>query len=212
MASAGWCRKTGQRYGDSLARLVKESRQNPKELRRAVADCLRARGCEKLHFTQNPGRGVYWLNWSPIGRRVDRHDHDQRPNLTGAAPDSMRSSGFVRSVRSGLGGPARGPGASPEHHHFLAPYRPEVTFDPLSFKVMQVVERPLPPIRNDMGDLCALEKDKIHATQGIPPASLNGLRSGEHPQDTASVKAKQGYAVRRQHCGSLRSGGLRSPS
>ena len=51
-------------YGDSLAMLVKESRQNPKELRRAVADCLRARGCEKLHFTQNPRRGVYWLNWS----------------------------------------------------------------------------------------------------------------------------------------------------
>ena len=29
-----------------------------------MADRLRARGCEKLHFTQNPRRGVYWLNWS----------------------------------------------------------------------------------------------------------------------------------------------------
>ncbi len=51
-------------FRDSLAKLVKESRQSPKELRWAVADHLKARGCEQLHFTHASGRGVYWLNWS----------------------------------------------------------------------------------------------------------------------------------------------------
>ena len=50
-------------YRDALVRLVKESRQNPKELRQAVAVCLRRRGC-KLHFTHNAMQKVYWLNWS----------------------------------------------------------------------------------------------------------------------------------------------------
>ena len=50
-------------YRDALVRLVEESRQNPKELRQAVADCLKRRGC-KLHFTHNATQGVYWLNWS----------------------------------------------------------------------------------------------------------------------------------------------------
>ncbi len=54
-------------YGDSLARLVKESRQSPKELRRTVAEHLKARGRGTLHFTQNPRSGVYWLNWSNAG-------------------------------------------------------------------------------------------------------------------------------------------------
>ena len=49
-------------YSDALVRLVKESKQNPKELRQAVADCLKGRGC-KLHFTHNAMQGVYWLNW-----------------------------------------------------------------------------------------------------------------------------------------------------
>lgn len=50
-------------YRDSLVMLVKEFRQNPKELRRAVAGCLEGRGC-KLHFSHNARRGIYWLNWN----------------------------------------------------------------------------------------------------------------------------------------------------
>ena len=54
-------------YRDTLVRLVRESKQNPKELRRAVADCLKRRGCDTLHFTKNHRRGVYWLNWNNAG-------------------------------------------------------------------------------------------------------------------------------------------------
>ena len=45
---------------------MKESRQDPTQLRWAVAECLRGRACEKLQFTHRPGRGVYWLNWSSV--------------------------------------------------------------------------------------------------------------------------------------------------
>lgn len=50
-------------YCDSIVMLVKQSRQNPMALRRAVADCLERRGC-KLHYTHNAKQRVYWLNWS----------------------------------------------------------------------------------------------------------------------------------------------------
>ena len=49
-------------YRDALVMLVKASRQDPLDLRRAVANCLKRQGC-KLLFTQNPPKGIYWLNW-----------------------------------------------------------------------------------------------------------------------------------------------------
>lgn len=49
-------------YSEALVRLVHQSRQDPKELRQAVADRLKGRGRE-LHFTHNATQGVYWLNW-----------------------------------------------------------------------------------------------------------------------------------------------------
>ena len=49
-------------YGDALVMLVKASRQDPLDLRAAVAVCLKRQGC-KLHFTMNPPKGIYWLNW-----------------------------------------------------------------------------------------------------------------------------------------------------
>ena len=49
-------------YGDALVALVKASRQDPLDLRTAVADCLK-RQCCKLKFAMNPPKGIYWLNW-----------------------------------------------------------------------------------------------------------------------------------------------------
>lgn len=48
-------------YRDSFVRLVKESRQDPKGLRSAVADFLRGRGCATR--PSHNSQGVYWLNW-----------------------------------------------------------------------------------------------------------------------------------------------------
>lgn len=50
-------------YRDSLVRLVKESGQDPKLLRKAVADYLKGQGC-CTRFTHNATQGIYWLNWS----------------------------------------------------------------------------------------------------------------------------------------------------
>ena len=50
-------------YRDTLVRLVKESSQNPKELRRAVSDYLKGRRC-RTWSTQNPKKAHYWLNWA----------------------------------------------------------------------------------------------------------------------------------------------------
>ena len=49
-------------YREALLQLVKESRQNPKRLRRAVADYLKGRGCT-MWFSNNPQRTYYWLTW-----------------------------------------------------------------------------------------------------------------------------------------------------
>ncbi len=51
-------------YADSIVKLVRESGQSPKEVRRAVAEHLQRRGCEKLRLTHNAHTGTYWLNWS----------------------------------------------------------------------------------------------------------------------------------------------------
>ena len=50
-------------YRDSLLRLVKESSQNPKQLRTAVAHYLRGQGF-KLWFSNNPKLTHYWLSWT----------------------------------------------------------------------------------------------------------------------------------------------------
>ena len=50
-------------YREALLQLVKESRQNPKRLRRAVAEYLRSRGCT-MWFSHNPQRTYYWLTWT----------------------------------------------------------------------------------------------------------------------------------------------------
>ena len=50
-------------YRDSLVRLVRESRHDPKELRRAAAVHLKARELNPTP-TQNPRAGVYWLRWT----------------------------------------------------------------------------------------------------------------------------------------------------
>ncbi len=50
-------------YRDALVRLVQESSQDPKQLRKAMADYLKSRGCETWS-TQNATRGQYWLNWT----------------------------------------------------------------------------------------------------------------------------------------------------
>ena len=50
-------------YRDALIRLVKESRQNPKQLRRAVADYLKGRGCTTW-TSHNPRLTHYWLTWT----------------------------------------------------------------------------------------------------------------------------------------------------
>ena len=49
-------------YRDTLVRLVKESSQNPKELRRAVADYLKGRRC-RTWSSHNPKKTHYWLTW-----------------------------------------------------------------------------------------------------------------------------------------------------
>ena len=50
-------------YRDALVRLVQESRQDPKQLRKAMADHLRSRGCTTWS-THNATQGSYWLNWT----------------------------------------------------------------------------------------------------------------------------------------------------
>ena len=50
-------------YRDSLVRLVKESSQDPKQLRTAVADYLRGQGC-RVWFSNNPKLTHYWLSWT----------------------------------------------------------------------------------------------------------------------------------------------------
>ena len=50
-------------YRDALVRLVQESRQDPKRLRKTMADYLKSRGCETWS-THNATRGQYWLNWT----------------------------------------------------------------------------------------------------------------------------------------------------
>lgn len=50
-------------YRDALVQLVKESRQNPKQLRRAVAAYLKSRGCT-TSFSHNPKLTHYWLTWT----------------------------------------------------------------------------------------------------------------------------------------------------
>ena len=49
-------------YRDALVRLVQESRQDPKQLRKAMADYLKSRGCETW-LTGN-STGNYWLTWT----------------------------------------------------------------------------------------------------------------------------------------------------
>ena len=50
-------------YRDTLVRLVQESRQDPKHVRRVVARYLRGRGC-KTRSSNNPKRTYYWLRWT----------------------------------------------------------------------------------------------------------------------------------------------------
>ncbi len=50
-------------YRDALVRLVQESRQDPKQLRKAMAAHLKSRGCETWS-THNATHGTYWLNWT----------------------------------------------------------------------------------------------------------------------------------------------------
>ena len=50
-------------YCDSLVKLVRESRHDPKKLRAAVADYLKGRGGTPTH-SHNPSRTWYWLGWT----------------------------------------------------------------------------------------------------------------------------------------------------
>lgn len=50
-------------YRDALVRLVQESSQDPKQLRKAMANYLKSRGCETWS-THNATQGQYWLNWT----------------------------------------------------------------------------------------------------------------------------------------------------
>ena len=52
-------------YRDSLVKLVRESRHDPKQLRAAVADYLKSRGGTPTHST-NPSRTRYWLWWTDV--------------------------------------------------------------------------------------------------------------------------------------------------
>ena len=60
-------------YRDSLVRLVRESRHEPRKLRTAVADYLKGRGAT-LRFSHNPSQTVYWLGWQErdLGDAVGR--------------------------------------------------------------------------------------------------------------------------------------------
>ena len=69
-------------YRDALVRLVKESRQNPKQLRRAVAAYLKGRGC-KTWSSHNPKLTHYWLTWTDT-------------NLTQTARSLGGEDGFLR--------------------------------------------------------------------------------------------------------------------
>ena len=69
-------------YRDALVRLVKESRQNPKRLRRAVADYLKGRGCATWS-SHNPKLTHYWLTWTDT-------------NLAQAARSLGGEDGFLR--------------------------------------------------------------------------------------------------------------------
>ena len=50
-------------YRDSLVKLVRESRHDPKQLRAAVANYLKGRG-GKPTYSNNPSRTIYWLGWT----------------------------------------------------------------------------------------------------------------------------------------------------
>ena len=50
------------KYRDALVRLVQESGQDPKQLRWAVRDYLKNRGCET--WSTHNATGSYWLNWT----------------------------------------------------------------------------------------------------------------------------------------------------
>jgi len=52
-----------KRYRDTLVKLVRESRHDPKQLRAAVADYLKGRG-GTLTYSNNPSRTWYWLGWT----------------------------------------------------------------------------------------------------------------------------------------------------
>ena len=49
-------------YRSALVRLVQEARQDPKQLRWAVRDYLKSRGCET--WSTHNATGSYWLNWT----------------------------------------------------------------------------------------------------------------------------------------------------
>ena len=50
-------------YRDSLVKLVRESRHDPKQLRAAVANYLKGRGGTPT-YSNNPSRTWYWLGWT----------------------------------------------------------------------------------------------------------------------------------------------------
>ena len=50
-------------YLDSLVKLVRQSRNDPKKLRAAVASYLKGRGGTPT-YSHNPSRTVYWLGWT----------------------------------------------------------------------------------------------------------------------------------------------------
>ena len=52
-----------QKYRDSLVKLVRESRHDPKTLRTAVANYLKGRGVTPT-YSNNPSRTWYWLGWT----------------------------------------------------------------------------------------------------------------------------------------------------
>ena len=68
-------------YREALLRLIKESRQNPKQLRSAVAAYLKGRGCT-TSFSHNPKLTHYWLSWT------DAHLAETSQSLRGNA-DSL---------------------------------------------------------------------------------------------------------------------------
>ena len=60
-------------YRDAIARLVRESRHDPKQLRAVVANRLKSRGIAP-QYSNNPSRTVYWLYWTDtaLGDAVQR--------------------------------------------------------------------------------------------------------------------------------------------